>query len=742
MSNEIRTYNNPVRRGFYPDPSVIRVGEDYYMVNSTFQYFPAVVIAHSRDLVHWETIGHAITSNDYLDLSDIADSHGIWAPDISYHEGIFYIFATLRLNGTGKNGNNVLRRQLVMKSTQPEGPYSKPICLEVDNIDPSHFIDDDGSHYLVVSPGITIAKLNDDCSQVLSAPRNVWSGTGLRAPEGPHLLKKDGYYYAILAEGGTGYGHRVSVARACNLHGPYEACPFNPVLKQNDPDAPIQRAGHGKLIRTQKGDWWLLYLCGRPNQGNFTTIGRETALDPVRWTEDGWFVVNEGRGPSAIQQMPDLPEYQVEEANIDHFDFKLLGLDPQWQFIRNPDNSAWSLTERPGYLRIWTGDGDLNELRAKNTLVRRETEHHYTAITKLEFNPTCPGEQAGLTCYYSTDSYIKFCLINEAVRKLQVRERRRNQPQVVAESDPISEGPVYLRVDVTGQTRRFSYSYDGREWRLVGAISNCTFLSDEGFPEQKKRHTGTMVGLYANNGGCGSRIPADFDWFSYYCPDDRINVFIVGDSTVRNWNPTTPCRWGWGQKLAAYFNSAVTVHNEAVAGCSSKSYISEERLLPIENKIKLGDYLLIQFGHNDHKPNEPRGTEPFAGYKEYLTQYIRIARCKGAFPVLVTPVVRRHFEGDKLLDTHGPYLTAMKELARELKVPLIDLEAKSRCLLETLGETETKQLFFWMQPGESLDFPEGIADNSHFNENGAGKIAALVAEAIRESGVELAKYLI
>jgi xylan 1,4-beta-xylosidase len=515
MNNTIRTYANPVRRGFYPDPSVVRVGEDYYMVNSTFQYFPAVVISHSRDLVHWETIGHAITSNDDLDLSDIYDSHGIWAPDISYHEGVYYIFAPLRLNGTGPNGNNVLRRQLVMKATKPEGPYSKPVCLEVDDIDPSHFIDDDGSHYLVVSPGITIAKLNDDCSQVLSEPVMVWAGTGQRAPEGPHLLKKDGYYYAILAEGGTGYGHRVSIARAQNLYGPYEACPFNPVMKQNNPEAPIQRTGHGKLVQTQKGDWWLLYLCGRPNQGNFTTIGRETALDPVRWTEDGWFVVNEGRGPSVIQQAPDLPEYQTAEVNCDHFDSARLSLE--WQFVRNPDHSAWSLTERPGYLRIWTGDGGLSERRAKNTVVRRETEHHYTVITKLEFNPTRSGEQAGITCYYSTDSYIQFCLVNDRGRKLQLGERRCDQLKLVAESETIREGAVYLRVVVDGQRREFSYSYDSQDWRLVGEITDCSFLCDEGFSEQRKRHTGTMVGLYANNGGCGSRIAADFDFFSYSC---------------------------------------------------------------------------------------------------------------------------------------------------------------------------------------------------------------------------------
>ena len=514
-----RTYRNPVHRGFYPDPSIIRVGEDYYMVNSTFQYFPAIAISHSRDLVHWETIGYAITSNDYLDISDIYDSHGIWAPDISYHDGVFYIFAPLRLNGL-EPGKTVIRRQLVMKAVRPEGPYSKPICLEVDDIEPSHFVDDDGSHYLVIAPGVTLVKLSDDCDRVLSEPVTVWAGTGERCPEGPHILKKDGYYYAILAEGGTGYGHRISVARSKHLYGPYEPSPYNPVMMQKDPNAKIQRTGHGKLVQTQKGDWWMVYLCGRPNQGNFTTLGRETALDPVRWTEDGWFLVNEGRGPSEIQYAPNLPEHLVPVRDFDDFDSSSLG--PDWQFVRNPDNSAWSLTERPGYLRIWTGDWDLNLRKAKNTLVRREKDHRYTAITKLEFHPSRNGEEAGLTCYYSTTTYIKFGIVYEDGPRMRLIENRGGVVTVVAETETVSAGVVYLRVQTRSQTRMFSYSYDGEQWTTVGQIDDCTFLSDEGVPQERKRHTGTMVGIYANNGGCGSRIPADFDWFRYIPEDEEV----------------------------------------------------------------------------------------------------------------------------------------------------------------------------------------------------------------------------
>ncbi|MBP3888961.1 MAG: glycoside hydrolase family 43 protein [Cellulosilyticum sp.] len=511
--SEQNVYHNPVHRGFFPDPSIIRVGEDYYMVNSTFQYFPAIAISHSRDLVNWEVIGHAITSNDDLDLSNIPDSHGIWAPDISYHDGKFYIFATLRLNGDGTRNNNVLRRQLMMVSDQPEGPYSRPVCLEIDDIDPSHFIDDDGTHYMVIAAGAQLVRLSDDCTQVLSEPIVAWPGTGERCPEGPHIFKKDGYYYAMVAEGGTGYGHGINVGRSKSLYGPYEPSPYNPVMRQQDPSAPIQRAGHGKLVQTPEGDWWMVYLCGRPNQGNYTTIGRETAIDPVTWTEDGWFIVNEGKGPSTTQIAPNLPAHPYEKNTKDDFNESKLGL--MWQWVRNPDNSAWSLTERPGHMRLWTRDGQLFERRAKNTLLKREEELSYIASTKLEFNPTKDGEQAGLTCYYSTATYARWSLCYEQGRKLMLVINRNHGEEVITTIEEVSEGPIYLKVEVEKLTRSFYYSVDGESWILGGQLESCIYLCDEGVPDDPKRHTGTLVGIYANNGGCGSRIAADFDYFYY-----------------------------------------------------------------------------------------------------------------------------------------------------------------------------------------------------------------------------------
>ena len=511
--SEPRTYHNPVQRGFFPDPSVIRVGDDYYMVNSSFQYFPAIPISHSRDMVHWHIIGHAITNPEWLDISDIRDSHGIWAPDIEYVDGKYYIYVTLRLNADGKRDNNVMRRQLVMVSDKPEGPYSKPVCLEVDDIDPSLFVDDDGSRYMIIAKAAQAVPLTADGLAVAGPAKTAWEGTGERCSEGPHIMKKDGYYYAIVAEGGTGYGHGINVGRSKNFYGPYECSPYNPVMRQKDPTAPIQRAGHGKLVQDQNGQWWCYYLCGRPNEGNYTTVGRESALDPVQWTEDGWFTVNEGKGPSLTQIAPDLPECIYERNLFDDFNDTKLNLE--WEFVRNPDNGSWSLTEHPGYFRIWTRDGQLNEIRAKNTLLRREQELSYVAETKLEFYPDKDGEQAGLTCYYSTATYARCSLCYEGGRKIQLVINRNHVEELIAEVDNVKETPVYLKVVVEKLTRTFYYSYDGQKWEKVGALENCIYLCDEGVPDDPKRHTGTLVGIYANNGGCGSRKAADFDYFKY-----------------------------------------------------------------------------------------------------------------------------------------------------------------------------------------------------------------------------------
>jgi xylan 1,4-beta-xylosidase len=254
-----------------------------------------------------------------------------------------------------------------------------------------------------------------------------------------------------------------------------------------------------------------MYLCGRANGGHYTTLGRETALDPVHWTEDGWFVVNDTT-PSTEQKMP-LPSYTFDEKYNDDFDCEKLSLD--WEWVRNPNDENYSLTERKGWLRLYTLNGRLCDISAENTLVRRETELKYTAETRLQFNPENDGEQAGLVCYYATNTYIRFGIVYDGGIKLQLAVNRNNGEEVV-KTEEISCTDIRLSVEVNGLERSFYYDIgDGKQF--FAKVENCIFLCDEGVKGDKKRHTGTLVGMYANNGGNGRRINADFDWFNYSC---------------------------------------------------------------------------------------------------------------------------------------------------------------------------------------------------------------------------------
>jgi len=509
-----QTYQNPVIPGFYPDPSIVRVGEDYYLVNSTFQYFPAIMISHSKDLVHWKQIGHVFERNEELDLSKFFDSMGIWAPDISYHDGEFYVFYCL-VQLTKDRKINV-RGNYMVKSRGIMGPWSKPVQLTAEGNDPSHFVDDDGTHYMCYAGGIPkgsatkIVKLNADCTKVVDGPLWIEYGGEKKAPEGPHMFKKDGFYYHTMAASGGIYdGHHQLIARSTNVFGPFVASPHNPFIAQMDKKAMNQHQGHAKLVQTQKGDWWAVYLMQRRIDG-FSQLGRETGLDKVDWQADGWPLLNNGKGPSEANNIPDLPVSVPTNDTSDDFSANKLGV--QWQFVRNPDFSGFSLTARKGYLRILAGDFDLDDIRGRNVILQRETSLKYTASTKLEFSPAS-GEQAGLLCYYDTMSWIKLALTGRnAERRLILEECRKGNRKVVADIEKIKPGPIYLRVTVEELSRNFFYSYDNKDWVEAGPVVDASCLSDQGTSQWG--FTGTMVGVFSSKCGSQAVVPADYDWFN------------------------------------------------------------------------------------------------------------------------------------------------------------------------------------------------------------------------------------
>lgn len=471
-------YRNPVRRGFYPDPSVVRIGEDYYMVNSTFVQFPCIPVSHSRDLVNWKTIGHAITNLEWSGISGLPGGHGYWAPDISYYKGRFWIIATLRRN------TEPFRLQMITSSERPEGPYDEPVFLDIDGIDPSLFTDVDGRRYVVINPGAQIAEI-DDARNLISGPEMIYYGSSRVKTEGPHLLYKDGWYYLFEAEGGTGPGHTETVARSRNLKGPYTPCPYNPILGTREANAPIRRSGHGKPFSTPDGRWFMLYLCGRDVNG-VTMLGRETALDPMRWTPDGWPIVNERRGPSCLQKRP-LPECPVQSDPFDWLDFISPRTDPA-SFAKAIPN-GWEL--RAG--------GNPSGVAQTSLLLRRQAEKRFVQQVKVDSSALAANSYAGLAGYYDENSYYLFGIEKtESGCWLSVVEQIGKEENKCRLIEWTAETTV-LRVEADGCERKLFCENDGVMKQL--AVLNAVYLSDEGL-KMGKRFTGATLGMAAV--GCGT----------------------------------------------------------------------------------------------------------------------------------------------------------------------------------------------------------------------------------------------
>lgn len=514
-------YHNPIRRGMFPDPSIVRVGEDYYMVNSSFIFFPCIPISHSKDLIHWEIIGHAVTEPEWASLDELEGGRGYWAPDISYDNGKFYITATYRLNDTG----NVYRKQIVVSSEKPEGPYSKPALIDEDGIDPSIF-HEDGRHYMLLNRGARILELNADCTKQISEAELLYYGDQKRAPEGPHLLKKDGYYYLFLAEGGTGAGHRISVARSKTLMGNYEPCPYNPIMRQMDEGAAIQRCGHGKPVCTQNGEWYMVYLCGRMIGDGYSMLGRETALDPISWTADGWPVVNGLKGPSVLQKKPDLPEWLPKEtasvsedgirsvaADAEQTVTAAAGWDKKWMTPRVPEPEG--ILFLPSGIRIKGSRFPLKDVAARNILLQRQTSFCFRAETGLFIPKLADGQEAGLTCYYDENTWVCLALCKADGYYIQAKEHI-GEKDILHEkymlSDDCAGKKITLKVKTEYLRRLFTFCVEGQEETAAAELPDVFYLCDEGI-RMGKRFTGAMTGIYAVAGE--QKLYADFSHFIY-----------------------------------------------------------------------------------------------------------------------------------------------------------------------------------------------------------------------------------
>lgn len=462
MTNIIK---NPIRPGFFPDPSILRVGNDYYMVNSSFLYFPCIPISHSTDLVNWEVVGHAITNPEYIDFSGYEQGRGLWAPDISYSNGKYYIVATLR----GNDDAEITHQQMVVYSDKPEGPYSKPVYIKEKGIDPSLFHDDDGRHYMLFNTSVKIIELTEDCLDAKSPVRILHEGWSKVKTEGPHILKKNGYYYLIMAEGGTGDGHMITVARSRSLDEPFENCPYNPLLTQTDPSAYLQRTGHGKFFVGPDDEWYVVHLCSRKNGGKYSLLGRETAIQKVTWTDDEWPIINDGNGP--------LNEIEVSYE------------------IPDKENSLYSIDFAKAYPSdvIYYGP----YLFTRQTAIDCDVSLSFTNLSSTE-------DEWGLIFYYDTYSYFKFGIRRDAQRYklfISMMNITLNDKEILLhESDLDSfNSAISLLIETRELTKEFYLLNNGQK-TLVHTIDDCSLVTDEGI-SYGKRFTGPVVGVfgYKNN---------------------------------------------------------------------------------------------------------------------------------------------------------------------------------------------------------------------------------------------------
>jgi alpha-N-arabinofuranosidase len=506
-----RTFNNPILPGFHPDPSICRVGDDFYLVNSSFEYFPGVPIFHSRDLVHWRQIGHVLTRLSQLNLDKMGSSRGIYAPTLRHAGGRFYMITTL-IDGGGN---------FVVTARRPEGPWSDPIWLDEGGFDPSLLFHDGRVYYMRTGKGADFehpfvhqVELDPVTLKRRGRMRVIWRGTGGVWTEGPHLYHRNSRYYLLAAEGGTFLGHAQMAARADAPFGPFEPCPRNPILTHRRRRGhPIQATGHSDLVTLRDGSVWAVFLGVRRHEGH-TLLGRETYLAPVVFDDDGWPMIGDG-GHVELKMLAPALSTHLGPGEPARDDFDDPALAPQWVFLRNPVSGAASLEERPGFLRLWGSPETLDDVAATTFVGRRQEDHAFTCQTELDFSPQRSGEEAGLTVRAREEFHLDLAVRwtaagREAVAAVRAGKKKRTLGRV-----PLpGHGRVRLEISATAAAYQFRAG-TGTRLRLLGTAPT-RLLSTETIKRSGILHfTGMVIGMYATGRGQRGSVPADFDWFSY-----------------------------------------------------------------------------------------------------------------------------------------------------------------------------------------------------------------------------------
>ncbi len=536
------TIRNPILTGFNPDPSIVRVGDDYYIATSTFEWFPGVQIHHSRDLVNWRLLTRPLRRASQLNMLGDPDSCGVWAPCLSYADGLFWLIYTDvkrfgRASVAGASGASMrdFHNYLVTSSTI-DGDWSDPVYLNSSGFDPSLFHDADGRKYLLNMlwdhrpghnrfAGIVLQEYSVQERRLVGERVNIFKGTALGFTEAPHLYRRDGWYCLLTAEGGTNWNHAVTMARSRHVTGPYELHPDRYIMSARQrPDCELQRAGHASLVETPNGETYMAYLVGRPlrNRGR-CTLGRETALQKMVWGTDGWLRTLDGQAiPTVETPAPKLPAHPFPAVPMrEDFDRPELPLDFQWLRTPYPDE-IFSLTARPGFLRL-IGRETLGSQFRQSLVARRQQSHCYSASTRIEFEPDHFQQLAGLVCYYnSTKFHFLYLSHDEATGKhLRVMSCAPDSMQADSFTPPIAipaDRPVHLRVEVDFERMHFAYRVEGEgedvDWRWLPQQFDASILSDECLAPGQAHFTGAFVGIACQD-LAGTAKHADFDFFEY-----------------------------------------------------------------------------------------------------------------------------------------------------------------------------------------------------------------------------------
>lgn len=500
-------YSNPIIPGFHPDPSVCRVGRDFYLVNSSFEYFPGVPVYHSRDLVHWEQIGHCLTRNSQVTMQKGAPNClNIYAPTIRYHNGIFYMIVTNV--SPDENGGN-----FIVTAANPAGEWSEPIPLPLGGIDPSLFFDDDGRIYYTGSDNdIYLSELDPVTWQPVGEKQYVWQGTGANNPEGPHLYKINGMYYLMLAEGGTELCHMATIARSSSILGPYESCPHNPVLTNIGCRLPIKAAGHADLFDDADGNWWAVCLGIRPLAYPFRhNLGRETMLVPVTW-QDGWPVMGEnGAVPPEIEIDRNLKEFTpagyVPGSEV-HDDFRSERLHPSWNYIYNPVDGLIHLSGNG--LELTGNSASISDDEPKAWLGRRQEHFCCTVSARLTFVPKENGEEAGLTVYMNNRHHYEIAKTCIDGRQCIILRRQIGSLKAIENILPCISDTVTFKLTCTREYYGFSFSENGSDYQSAGG-GEASYLTTEA----GGCFTGNYIALYAGGNGKENTSAALFTSFDY-----------------------------------------------------------------------------------------------------------------------------------------------------------------------------------------------------------------------------------